>query len=86
MEGWWKYGSKEGIGTYVFYDTKMKIYGEYVNGNIERGKWIFPNGTFYEGAFQNNQPNGQGTWFFKNGNEATGSYTQSKATDEEGEV
>jgi len=24
------------------------------------GKWIFPNGTIYEGNFKNNKPDGEG--------------------------
>jgi hypothetical protein len=38
----------------------MKLYGQWRNGNIEKGKWIFPNSTFYEGIFENNQPNSKG--------------------------
>ena len=41
-----------------------------------QGKWIFSNGTFYEGSFTNNKPNGNGVWVFVNGNKVNGSYKQ----------
>ena len=42
---------------------------------------------YYEGAFENNKPNGKGTWIFKNGNTLAGIYEQKKkGEDEEEEV
>mmetsp|Transcript_16450 Transcript_16450/g.14138 ORF Transcript_16450/g.14138 Transcript_16450/m.14138 type:complete len:129 (-) Transcript_16450:172-558(-) len=81
--GWWKYGKKHGKGTYVFFDTKMRLVGEWSEGNMVNGKWIFPNGVEYHGDFKKNKPNGQGTWKFKNGNSLTGTYTQHEADPEE---
>lgn len=52
----------------------MKLFGQWKMGQIEQGKWIQPNGTFYEGKFANNKPNGQGKWVFKNGNVLDGEY------------
>jgi len=40
------------------------------------GKWILPNGTHFEGKYDNNRPKGKGVWRFANGNEAEGDYTQ----------
>lgn len=54
-------------------------------GQVEQGKWIQPNGTFYEGAFSNNKPNGKGRWVFKNGNVLDGEYEQKKKEGEEEE-
>jgi len=50
-----------------------------------KGKWVFPNGTIYEGVFENNKPNTNGIYniknknivgefFFKNGNTVKGVY------------
>ena len=66
--GWWKFGSKEGTGTYTFKETGMKLYGDWVAGSIVKGKWIYPNGMFYEGAFDKNKPAGEGKWVFVNEN------------------
>jgi len=60
FSGWFKYGKKEGKGTYVFHDTGMRIQGDWENGEIKFGEWIFPNGKFYRGNFKNNKPDGNG--------------------------
>ena len=54
--GWWKHGEKEGTGTYTFKSTNMKMFGDWVAGQITKGKWIYPNGMYYEGGFKNNKP------------------------------
>ena len=74
--GWWKFGEKEGTGTYTFKSTGMKLYGEWAAGQISKGKWIYPNGMFFEGGFENNKPKGDGKWVFKNGNVLEGEYKQ----------
>jgi radial spoke head protein 1 len=74
--GWWKFGEKEGTGTYTFKSTGMKLFGEWTNGEITQGKWIYPNGMYYEGGFSNNKPKGDGKWVFKNGNVLSGMYEQ----------
>ena len=52
---------------------------------MSQGRWIYPNGTYYEGAFTANKPNGDGCWFFKNGNEMAGAYEQRQKGEEEDE-
>lgn len=42
--------------------------GTFEENKIVKGKWILPHGTYYEGNFENNKPNGEGVWYFKNGN------------------
>ncbi len=74
--GSWKHGKKEGKGTYIFSETNMKFIGEWKGGKFVSGKWIFPNGTHFEGEFENNMPKGVGKWYFKNGNVAEGMYDQ----------
>lgn len=46
------------------------------------GRWILPNGNYYEGNFANNKPNGSGKWYFKTGNELTGNFKQDVFEDE----
>ena len=73
--GNWKNGLKHGKGTFIFWDTKQKIVGNWFNGEIIEGKWIFANGTYFEGKFENNYPKGQGEWHFANGNVTKGEFT-----------
>ena len=74
--GSWKYGVKNGHGEFIFNDTKMKIAGEWENGKMVKGQWIFPNGTYFEGPFVNNYPKGEGVWHFINGNTVKGEFSQ----------
>lgn len=74
--GTWKDGLKDGQGTYVFFETGMKYVGTWSRGQLVSGQWKYPNGTFFEGAFDNNKPKGKGKWVFQNGNEVQGEYTQ----------
>ena len=43
---------------------------------MTRGRWIYPNGMYFEGNFENNKPKGEGVWVFKNGNRLSGTYEQ----------
>ena len=54
----------------------MKLIGEWKEGKLTEGRWIYPNGLYWEGKFENNKPKGQGTWYFNNGNKLTGSFEQ----------
>ena len=63
----------------------MKMQGEWAKGEIQSGRWIYPNGVYYEGTFKNNKPDGQGTWHFSNGNQLNGSYKQTEKINEEEE-
>ena len=73
--GNWKDGMKHGKGTFIFADTKMKIVGECASRMIVSGKWIFANGTYFEGVFENNYPKGEGVWHFAHGNIVKGEFT-----------
>ena len=66
--GQWKDGKKHGQGTYIFEETKEKFVGQFRAGNIVQGRWYYPNGTYFEGNFDNNMPKGTGKWHFHNGN------------------
>jgi hypothetical protein len=45
------------------------------------GKWVFPNGTYFEGKFTKNKPNGSGIWHFANGNVVKGEFSQQMIED-----
>ena len=79
--GQWKNGKKDGQGTYIFAETGMKFIGLFKGGNLTNGKWQYPNGSYFEGSFDNNQPKGKGRWHFENGNVVEGLYTQMKRAD-----
>ena len=49
------------------------------------GKWIYPNGMYFEGKFENNKPKGEGKWVFKNGNVLCGEYDQKEKVPDEDE-
>jgi radial spoke head protein 1 len=74
--GWWRFGEKEGTGSYISKATGMKMLGEWKNGEISHGRWVYPNGVYFEGKFENNKPSGAGTWHFTNSNSLQGVYTQ----------
>ncbi len=85
--GWWKYGKREGKGTYTFAKSGIKLVGQWGAGNFVQGRWVLPNGTYYEGEFLKNQPNGRGIiaarirvgkWVFPNENVAEGDYAQAE--------
>lgn len=83
--GSWKNGKKHGKGTYIVNNCKlegnnyMKVAGEWINGDITEGKWIFPNKTYYEGIFEKNMPKNKGKWVFANGDNVLGRYFHSQA-------
>ena len=58
--GNWKNGKRDGKGTYIFSGTGIKYVGIWSEGNFVHGKWLFPNGTYFEGGFEDNQPKGKG--------------------------
>jgi len=74
--GQWRMGKKHGTGTYSYAKDGTQMTGDWVNGKITNGKWLFPNGMFYMGQFRYNKPFGKGVWVFKNGNQVTGEYIQ----------
>ena len=53
----------------------MKYVGCFKCGKLIQGKWLYPNGSYFEGCFDNNKPKGVGQWHFENGNTVQGVYT-----------
>ena len=83
--GWWMFGKKEGNGTYTYSQTGMKLVGDWKDNSIAQGRWVFPNGTYYQGKFTNNKPNETGTWHYPNGNTLQGTYKQTIVPNEDEE-
>ncbi|KAL4505962.1 hypothetical protein ABPG72_013723 [Tetrahymena utriculariae] len=80
--GWWAFGKKHGKGTYVYAATNQRIEGTWEENKCIEGRWILPNGNYFEGKFENNKPSGNGKWYFKNGNIITGDFKQEAFEDE----
>ena len=80
--GNWANGEKDGKGTYVFEKTGQKYVGNFMQGQMISGQWIYPNGTHFEGGFDNNKPKGTGTWSFENGNKVKGTYRQTRKVED----
>mmetsp|Transcript_44074 Transcript_44074/g.71417 ORF Transcript_44074/g.71417 Transcript_44074/m.71417 type:complete len:270 (-) Transcript_44074:177-986(-) len=81
--GQWKAGKKHGKGSYTYAKDATQLVGEWQEGKITTGKWIFPNGMFYSGKFRYNKPFGQGIWVFGNGSQLVGAYNQKEQVTEE---
>lgn len=79
--GQWANGNKHGKGTYIFFLTAQKYVGQFVKGQMVSGRWNYPNGSYFEGNFDNNKPKGAGCWNFANGNQVQGCYKQSVKAD-----
>jgi radial spoke head protein 1 len=54
----------------------MRLVVEWKDNKLVKGRWIFPNGTYYEGEFENNKPTKASRWYFKDGNNLQGNYNQ----------
>ena len=54
----------------------MKLVGTWEKSTMKTGQWIYPNGLYWKGNFENNKPMGKGTWYFKNGNTLEGEFDQ----------
>ena len=50
--------------------------GDWVKGTMTSGKWVWKDGTCYQGQFGGNKPKGQGVWTFgkENGNMQVGNF------------
>lgn len=84
--GQWKEGKKHGKGTYSYSADGSKLKGEWAEGKMTNGQWIFPNGTFWSGKFRYNKPYGKGIWVFRNGNQLMSTFEQKELVNEEGEA
>ena len=72
--GDWADGKKHGFGIYLLSSKKMKLKGQWEQGQFKNGKWFLENGDYYEGKFEQNFPYGDGKWVRTDGMEDTGRY------------
>ncbi len=82
--GNWLGGKKQGKGTYVYFDTKAKFTGDWVDGKFSHGKWILSDGSYFQGQFKYDKPVGVGTWVLANKDQVNGTYVQNIINDHEG--
>uniref|UniRef100_A0A0G4I014 MORN repeat-containing protein 5 n=1 Tax=Chromera velia CCMP2878 TaxID=1169474 RepID=A0A0G4I014_9ALVE len=73
--GSWVSGKKHGRGIYAFAVTRFKYVGEWEQGQMKKGRWVWKNGAQYVGTFKDNQPDSIGDWLFPNGTLLRGKYT-----------
>ena len=52
--------------------------GEFFNGEMKEGKYIFLNGDCYIGSFENGLFNGKGKYFYVNGDQFEGQWVNDK--------
>lgn len=76
----WKYGKKSGQGVYVYSATGIKLMGEWNDGLIKKGRWILPNGVYYEGEFENNKPTKAGKYQSTFGSHVSGVFCMKTGT------
>lgn len=82
--GKWENGKKHGEGTYVYAKDGTQLIGQWVDGKIVNGRWLFPNGIYYIGKFLYNKPTGTGVWVFPSGEQLNGHYSQKVEMEEGG--
>jgi len=73
FSGTWADGGKNGNGVYV-YANDVQLVGSWSSDTFSSGKWIFKDGTVYEGEFDNSAPTGDGLFAFASGNAQMGDF------------
>lgn len=74
FSGEWREGKKHGKGAYRYSIDGSVLEGTWKSGYLSYGKWILPNGDFWVGSFNWNQPIGEGIWSVKD-NQILGCYS-----------
>lgn len=74
--GFWKDGKKNGEGTYIRDENNMRLKGHWDMGYFTEGKWQLDNGRYFQGRFENNLPQGEGSWVGPDGVSVHGRYEQ----------
>ena len=85
--GQWVQGQKSGQGCYEYASNKSQLVGTWVDGTITQGKWIYSDGTSWNGDFKNGKPIGKCSFFTKGaGNQQNGEWVEKLVdeADEEG--
>jgi hypothetical protein len=83
--GQWRAGVKHGRGAYVFKADDSQLVGQWEEGVLKVGKWIWHDGTSWHGSFKGNRPIGVGVFYFPNGNMQDGVWVEEGGGEEEEE-
>lgn len=69
-------GIKSGRGTFFVAKDESQLVGEWDKGSMVSGKWVWKDGTSWQGPFKNSSPLGKGVFYFPNGMVQEGEYIQ----------
>jgi hypothetical protein len=72
--GVWQDGLKSGDGAFFVKADESQLAGQWHKGAFVSGKWIWKDGTCWEGPFKNGRPCGRGVFYFPNGMSQAGEY------------
>lgn len=72
--GVWDGGLKHGEGTFLVKADESQLAGHWHKGAFVSGKWIWKDGTCWEGPFKAGKPCGRGVFYFPNGTHQPGEY------------
>lgn len=72
--GSWANDVKAGKGAYVYKRDGSQLVGEFKDGSLSTGKWVFKDGSVFVGRFKDNQPLGKGVFYFPSGNQQEGEW------------
>ena len=74
-DGHYKYGRRDGPGTYLFTANNAKYAGSYKEGDRHgHGTMIYPDGSKYEGTWYHNKRQGYGIYYYANGDKYEGEW------------
>jgi hypothetical protein len=72
--GAWARGVRQGHGTLLVASDESQLTGEWLQGGLTTGKWIWKDGTVWLGPFRDGRPLGAGVFYFPNGTMQAGVY------------
>jgi hypothetical protein len=83
FSGVWEADKKQGEGQYEFGVDRSRLVGQWENGTIVSGEWVYDGGGSYSGKFIDGKPIGAGMFKFANGYSQEGEYLQVPNAEEE---
>ncbi|KAF0699388.1 Aste57867_10049 [Aphanomyces stellatus] len=86
FSGSYEYGIKQGKGTYEFAEDKSQLIGNWVQNTIVDGKWLFKDGGYCTGHFENATPIGLCLYQFPNGLQQEGEYVKVEGVNAAGDA
>jgi hypothetical protein len=74
--GGWVRGVKQGKGTFFVAADESQLVGDWDKGSMVSGKWVWKDGTSWQGPFKASSPLGKGIFYFPNDTVQEGEYVQ----------